>query len=171
MAYPFRVTETQIFTAIAVAIGAILLVWILWAVRMLLVFHAYEKSQAQSQALFYARNNAIPLFISLMAPFVTKGEEVFAPTIALRRRLLTDPNPADEDELSHQIWFLMTIADKHPELARDTKFARIRGEMQEREKRLTELRNLTEVHVVHWNDALRHGRWILFPGGWFLQKL
>lgn len=164
-------TETQILYAIAAVIGAILLVWILWAVRMLFVFNAYEKSQAESKALYYARNNAIPLFISLMKPFVTKAEEVFAPTIALRRKLLEEPNLPDEDELSHQVWFLMTIADKHPELARDTKFARIRGEMEEREKRLTELRNLTEVHVVHWNDALRHGRWILFPGGWFLQKL
>ena len=164
-------TETQILYAIAAAIGAVLLVWILWAVRMLMVFTAYEKSQAESKALTYARNNAIPLFISLMQPFVTKAEDVFAPIMALRRLLLEKPNLHDEDEMSHQVWFLMTIADKHPELARDTKFARIRAEMEEREKRITELRNLTEEHIVHWNDALRHGKWILFPGGWFLQKL
>lgn len=164
-------TETQILYAIAAGIGATLLVWILWAVRMLRVFNAYEKAQAGLKALSFARNNALPLFISLMEPFVTKGEEVFAPAITLRRKLLEDPNLHDEDEMTHQVWFLMTIADKHPELSRDTKFARIRGEMEQREKAIKELRDLTEVHAVHWNDALRHGKWILFPGGWFLQKL
>lgn len=146
-----------------IIIGVILTIWIAFFLSLLEKQEKIIMGRKKIKKLLEKRLNSIPLLINLMTPFLVKKEEVLQKCLELRQELLYKQDMEKEQQLSRQITFLLSVAEKHEEVATDTRFIQMKQEIEQWHQQINMFIQEQNKRIEKMISFKKKIRWFLFP--------
>ena len=155
---------------IACIVVLVVIVWISFLVLYYNREHTLRTIVDNINSTLEKRLYTTPLLIELLKPHVVKKDQVFKKILTLRSKLLFQPNREKENEVSHQLEFLLQIATKHSEITQDRRFEMVQKEIEEHKQKVRESVQKYEAVRDEFQQLRKKSLFALFPG-FFLIKL
>lgn len=163
----------QIFTLILILVILIVLAFAGTWLFFLYQYHQYEQRlhalYRQTAGIIGSLSDKTPLLIELITPPIVRKKEVLSKVLELRQRLTGNSfHIAETKAFLEQIDFLFRVAEKHPEVSLEKRYAIIKNDIGNDLRKFIDIR--TE-YIRNWKKyrSLRQKSLIaLFPGYWWV---
>ncbi len=156
---------------------SIFIVVCLWWAAVFFLFYEYHISQQEKHilSLFRTQSNIIPSLYELSKWTLNKHQEIFESLIALRKQEFHMQSLSHdlrylgslEKKISHEIQFVFTACDNHPQLIKKKQFLYMRDIMIQQPLAIRKALKKRNVLIEHFNNYIRYKNlsliWYILP--------